>query len=77
MVELWRNNTVVVSESFDKETAAKLSAATRAGGHKTEAWAIPQPELGMRLYDLPAFRRFQEGVGETILDSAAQTLASH
>ena len=24
IVELWKNNTVVVSESFDKETAAKL-----------------------------------------------------
>jgi len=77
MVELWKNNTVVVSESFDKETAAKLSEATRASGRKAEASAIPQQELGMRLYDLPAFRKLQERMGEQILDDAALTLASH
>jgi hypothetical protein len=77
MVELWKDNTVVVAESFDKETAAKLSAATRASGHKTEASAIPQQELGMRFYNLPAFRRFQDRVGENILDHDALALASH
>jgi hypothetical protein len=77
MVELWKNNTVVVSESFDKETAAKLSAATRASSHKVEVSAIPQMELGMRLYDLPAFRRFQEHLGENLLNCAAQSLESH
>jgi hypothetical protein len=76
IIELWKNNTVVVSESFDKETAAKLSAATRANGHKAEASAIPQQELGMRLYDLPAFRKLQERMGEHILDDAALTLTS-
>src|SRR5437763_10124177 len=59
IIELWKNNTVVVSESFDKETAAKLSAATRTPGHKAHTAEIPQQELGMRLYDGPAFRRFQ------------------
>jgi hypothetical protein len=34
-------------------------------------------ELGMRLYDLPAFRRFQEELGENLLNSAAQAPASH
>jgi len=69
IVELWKNNTVVVSESFDKETAAKLSAATRAPGHKTNAAAIPQDELGMRLYDVPAFRRFQESLQDHMLNN--------
>jgi hypothetical protein len=69
IVELWKNNTVVVSESFDKETAAKLSAATRAPGHKTNAAAIPQDELGMRLYDVPAFRRFQQNLQDRMLNN--------
>lgn len=68
IVELWKNNTVVVSESFDVETAAKLSAAARAVSHKAVATAVPQQELGMRLYDLPAFRRFQQRIGEAIVE---------
>ena len=70
IVELWKNNTVVISESFDVETAAKLSAAARAITHKAVATEIPQGELSMRLYDLPAFRRFQQQVGEEILSRA-------
>jgi hypothetical protein len=66
IVELWKNNTVVVSESFDVETAAKLSAAARAVTHKRVATEVPQQELGMRLYDLPAFRHFQQQLGEAI-----------
>ena len=68
IVEVWKNNTVVVSESFDVETAAKLSAAARTGNHKAEAMDIPHEELGMRVYDVPAFRRFQQRIGETILE---------
>ena len=60
IVELWADNTVVVSEGFDRETASKLSTATRTPGHKTIANTSLEQELGMRLYGLPAFRRFQE-----------------
>ncbi len=66
IVELWKDDTVLVSESFDQETAAKLSSATRAVGHKTVADSSLNGELGMRLYDLPAFRQLQEHVGEEI-----------
>jgi len=76
VVELWKNNTVVVSESFDLETAAKLSAAARTISHKAVATKIPQEELSMRLYDLPAFRRFQQRIGDAILERD-QTLISH
>jgi hypothetical protein len=70
IIELWKNNTVVVSESFDKETAAKLSAATRTPGHKTNTAEIPQQELGMRLYEVPAFRRYQGELQKQILGAA-------
>jgi len=75
IVELWQDNTVVVSESFDKDTAAKLSGAIRETRHKTQAMSISQ-ELGMRLYDLPAFRNFQQRVGEEIIDRAYRTLVA-
>jgi hypothetical protein len=66
IVQLWGDHSVVVSESFDKDTAAKLSAAVRATGHKAQALNV-SVELGMRLYDLPAFRNFQQRVGQEII----------
>lgn len=68
-IEVLKNNTVVISEGFDTETASKLSAATRAGAQASAA-AIPHGELGMRLYEMPAFRWFQWRVGEDILTRA-------
>lgn len=67
MVDLWKDNTVLVSESFDRDTAAKLITLTRDMAEKTARDYEPQPELGMRFYDVPAFRRFQEQVGSEIL----------
>ena len=66
IVELWKDNTVVVSESFDKDTAAKLAAATRTAERKTVAGS-GQEELGARLYDLPAFRRLQDCLRQEFL----------
>jgi len=66
-MQVWKNNTVVISEGFDSETAAKLSAATRATEHKAALAAPPRRELGMRLYDVPAFRWYQERVREEML----------
>jgi len=72
IVELWKDNTVVVSESFDKETAAKLSAATRTANHKNAEAASFQQEIGSHLYDVPAFRQVQESLGQEILRQIAQ-----
>ena len=75
IVQLWQDKTVVVSESFDKDIAAQLSTAVRETGHKTQAIDLSQ-ELGMRLYDLPAFRKFQQRIGEEMIDRAYSTLVA-
>jgi hypothetical protein len=67
IVEEWPDNTVIVSESFDSATAAKLSAAIRTASAERHADAAPQLELTPRLYSLPAFRAFQAQVGSRIL----------
>ena len=67
IVEEWPDNTVIVSESFDSATAAKLSSAIRTPGREQHASMESQDELSLRLYDLPAFRAFQERIGEQIL----------
>jgi hypothetical protein len=67
IVEEWPDNTVIVSESFDSATAAKLSSAIRTAPAERHAENLPQEELSLRLYDLPAFREWQERVGEEIL----------
>jgi hypothetical protein len=67
IVEEWPDNTVIVSESFDSVTAAKLSAAIRTASGERHAYAAPLPELTPRLYSLPAFRAFQEQIGDRIL----------
>lgn len=59
IVEQWPDNTVIVSESFDARTAAKLVDAIRNQSAEVHAETIPQKELGQRLYDLPAFQQFQ------------------
>jgi len=67
IVEEWPDNTVIVSESFDSATAAKLSSAVRTTPREQHASIDIQDELGMRLYSLPAFRAFQERIGDEIL----------
>jgi hypothetical protein len=67
IVEEWPDNTVIVSESFDSATAAKLSAAIRTASADRRADAAPLPELAPRLYSLPAFRAFQAQIGEQIV----------
>jgi hypothetical protein len=68
IVEEWPDNSVIVSESFDSATAAKLSAAIRTASAERHADAAPLPELAPRLYSLPAFRAFQEQIGGRILE---------
>ena len=67
IVEQWPDNTVIVSESFDAATEAKLSSAIRTTSPDRHAEYMPQEELSMRLYDLPAFREWQARIGEEIL----------
>jgi len=67
IVEEWPDNTVIVSESFDAVTEAKLSNAIRTTALDRHAENIPQEELSMRLYDLPAFRNWQAGIREQLL----------
>jgi hypothetical protein len=67
IVEQWPDNTVIVSESFDSATEARLSAAIRTASAERHAGAAAQPELTPRLYSLPAFRAFQARIGEQIL----------
>jgi phosphopantetheinyl transferase (holo-ACP synthase) len=69
-IQQWPDNTIVVSESFDKDTAARLNAAVHQAGQKgTRAWVIPGSELGTRLYSLPAFRKFQDRLGQEFFQS--------
>jgi hypothetical protein len=68
IVEVWPGNTVVVSESFDQPTAARLIDAVRNGSTEAHAENSCGDELGMRLYDVPGFSMFQEQIGASILE---------
>lgn len=65
IVERWGDNSVIVSESFDTTTAAKVHSAVRDGAARAENF--PQTEIGLRLYDIPAFRAFAEEIGVQIV----------
>ena len=74
IVEHWADNRVVVSESFDGTTAAKLRNAVRDGaaGVRAESLRIDntsEDELGSRLYEIPAFGQFQAAIGERIAEA--------
>ena len=74
-IQQWPDNTVVISESFDKDTAAKLNVSVHEVAQKgTRAWVVPGSELGMRLYSLPAFRKFQDRLGQEIFQSLALSI---
>jgi len=66
IVEHWKDNSVVVSESFDPATAAKLRAALRDGTGAVQAESLPPREIGSRLLEIPAFQVFAQQVGEQI-----------
>lgn len=68
IVEVWPGNTVVVSESFDQPTAAKLIDAVRNGSTEAHADNFSRDELGMRLYDVPGFSMFQEQIRDSIME---------
>ena len=63
IVEHWKDNSVVVSESFDPTTAAKLRTALRDGTGAEHAENLPQEEIGLRLFQIPAFQVFAKQIG--------------
>jgi hypothetical protein len=66
IIEQWADNTVLVSESFDSATAARLVNAVRNGTAETHADNLRTDELGLRLMDAPGFAAFQGVVGEKV-----------
>jgi hypothetical protein len=71
IVEHWEDNTVIVSESFDIATAAKLRTALRDGTGPVRADAVPQQEIGLRLSETPAFQAFAEQLGRRVATAMA------
>ena len=72
IVEHRKDNSVVVSESFDAATAAKLRAALQNATTAVQAESLPQEELGSRLLELPAFQIFAQQIGERIAESMSR-----
>lgn len=73
IIEHWKDNRVMISESFDTTTSAKALAAVRDGGSAPHAGNYLQNEIGMRLYEMPAFREFAEEIGIQIALEIAST----
>src|SRR5580692_763668 len=68
IVEHWDDNRVIVSESFDTATAAKLRTALRDERGATRAESLPQEEVGLRLFEIPAFEAFAKEIGNRVAD---------
>jgi hypothetical protein len=65
IIEHWaENNSVIISESFDSATAAKLLSAVRNGKSGIHAENLGLNEFSSRLDELPAFRDFEDRIGE-------------
>jgi hypothetical protein len=77
IVQHWQDNSVIVSESFDAATAAKLNAALHEDEISTQAEIsqekqLPQQEIGLRLLEMPAFQIFAEQAGDRIAEVMTQ-----
>lgn len=68
IIQLWPDNTVLVSESFDQATAAKLLDATQNAAKETHADNFSEDELGLRLYEVPGFSAFQAQIRDLITE---------
>lgn len=66
LINEWADNTVVVCESFDQGSAAKLVAALRDQATNIHADNLQHDELGLRLFDVPGFAAFQEQIGDKV-----------
>jgi hypothetical protein len=71
VVEHWGDNSVIVSESFDTTTAAKVRSAVHDGASSVRADNTPRDEIALRLYEIPAFRSFAEEIGLQIMRAIA------
>lgn len=71
IIEHWEDNSVIISESFDTTTALKARGAIRDGAATVRAANSPQEEIGLRLYELPAFQKFTEQIGMQIAQEMA------
>jgi hypothetical protein len=76
IIEQEKDNSVVVSESFDPATAAKLRTALRDGADALRAYDSRQEEIGMRLWEIPAFQIFARQVGMRIIEEMGQEAGS-
>ncbi len=72
IVEHWKDNSVVVSESFDPATAEKLRTALSDGAGAISAENLPQEEIGLRLLEIPAFQVFAEQVGKRVAEEVGR-----
>jgi hypothetical protein len=72
IVEHWDDNSVIVSESFDAATAAKLSTAQRDNTGATHAGNLPQEEIGLRLFEIPAFQAFAKEIGKRMAEGISR-----
>lgn len=75
IISEWPDNTLVISESFDENTAAKLRNAMSERSSNENAEFISPDELGSRLEWLPAFRSLQEQIGRDLLEAIAERSA--
>jgi hypothetical protein len=78
IVEHWGDNSVIVSESFDTATAAKLRTALRDGkdGERAES-AVKDPwqeEIGLRLLEMPEFQVFSREAAERVAESMSREI---
>ena len=72
LVEHWGDNRVIVSESFDTTTADKVHSAVRNQAASVHAVNFPEDEIGLRLYEIPAFRKIAEQIGMKVAREIAQ-----
>jgi hypothetical protein len=75
LVEHWGDNSVIVSESFDTTTATKVHTAVRDQASSVHAGNLSQDEVGLRLYQIPAFRKIVEDIGIQIAREIALGLS--
>jgi hypothetical protein len=79
IVEHWGDNSVIVSESFDTATAAKLRTTLRDGkdGERAQSAAqegLWQEEIGLRLWEMPAFQVFAREAGERVAEGMSREM---
>jgi hypothetical protein len=68
IVERREDNSGIVSEGFDTQTASKVRAALRNETGAARAENLPQEEIGSRLFEIPAFRIFAEKLCDEVIE---------